>query len=396
VPTEPKATKTTSEAAPALAKRSAFAGLRERLRTSGALRLGAIVFVYLMIASAAFSGFYDKWGLRDGDERYSLVQMLDGDAHRPFVYRQFLPTLANGFDTLLSASLEERVVQKLRTPVWWEANGLEQRMRVDFDAERDYVVRYYFVYYACIGFLFLALLVMREIGLELGLSELASTLAPALFGLTTVYYFSMGGFFYDFPELFFMASAFLLVLRNRLFWLVPLTVLATWNKEAFLFFALTLFPLFLRRHTLMRAAAITQGLAFIAGVTYLIARAPFLDNPGNTSESWLIPSLRFYIDPRNLFAFETNYGMVTPRGYSLFTIAVVALLFAGAWRAFDKHLRRHALLAAGVTVPLVLLFAGPGEVRNYSFCFIALMLAMAFNLEQWAANAKPATVRSGA
>jgi len=369
---------------------SGFAsGLNERLRDSGALRLGAIALIYLMIASAAFSGFYDKWGLRDGDERYALVEMLDGEAHRPFVYRQFLPTIANAIDATIPSGLDERIITKLETPVWWEARGLEQRMRVNFQAEREYVLRYYIVYYACIGFLFLALLVMREIGLELGLSEIASTLAPAIFGLSTVYFFSMGGFFYDFPELFFISTAFLLALRNRLLWLVPLTVLAAWNKESFLFFALTLFPIFLRRHTLMRAGAITLGLAFIAGVTYLAVRSQFADNPGANAETWLIPSLRFYADPRNLFAFETNYGMVTPRGYSLFTIATVALLFIGAWRAFDKSLRRHAMLAAAITLPLVLILCGPGETRNYSICYVALMLAIAFNLQDWVTRARP-------
>jgi hypothetical protein len=345
-----------------------------------------LAILYGTVASASFSGFYQKWALRDGQPRLSFVEMIDGTAHRPFVHRQMLPAIANTIDGVLPDDLKERIVKRLEVRVWWEYYSLPDRLKINFDTEHDYVLRYYVIYYLCVGFLFLSLFVLREICLTIGLDKAASTIAPPIFGLCLVYFFSMGGFGYDFADLFFMSLAVLWALKGRWLWLVPLTALATFDKEAFLFFAACLFPILLGRFSLMKSAAITLLLMTVAGVTYLFVRQQFLENPGAAVESWFIQSVHFYLDPKNLFAFETNYAVVTPRAYSLFWMIVIAAIYILAWPKLAIPMRRHIMLSAAMTAVLVLAFCGPGETRNYSMCYVGLLVVIAQNVKDWLAR----------
>ena len=355
-------------------------------------RLILVVFVFATFAAVSFNGFYQKWGLRDGDgawdgdARYSFAAMIEGEADKPFVYRQLLPKMANGFEAALPEEAKVWMLERLNGSGWWEVHSLTEKMRIAPELHDEYLLRYYVVYYACVAFMFAALFVMREICRDLRVGEAAATIAPCLFALVFVYFMSMGGFFYDFPEVFFMALAALLAMRGRWLWLVPLTAVATYNKEVFLVFTVMLFP-FLRANMPTRnAALVVAGLVGVAGVTHLLGRIEFADNPGG-SESWLRESILFYADPRNLFAFEVNFGVVTPRGYSLFTILAVLALFVGGWRKLPQPMQQHVLLAPAINLPLVLVFCGPGEVRNFSLCFIALLALIAQNVGSWVASA---------
>jgi hypothetical protein len=369
-----------------------------------------LVFIYGTVAAASFNGFYQKWGFwqwdgspqtlanRDaewGYGRYSFEAMIEGTASRPFVHRQFLPTSANIINWLVPDGLKRMIENRLGHHVWYERHALIDQLQISDDIRQHYLLRYYFIYYACVLFLIAAMFVARRLCLELGAGRIAATVAPVLFALSLEYVYSMGGFFYDFPYVFFMMLAVLLALQGRSGWLVPVAVLGTTNHETFFFFVPTLLPLLNTRYSFFRSSVIVGALTFLAGVTYLLIHIHYQHNPGVTAESWIPSSIQFYLDWRNLIRFEVNYGVETPRAYSLFMFVMLTAVYCGAWPMLARPLRRHIQLAAAINFPLVLLFCGAGEMRNFVLCFIGFQLALAAILSAWASNAAsdPATNR---
>lgn len=361
-------------------------------RLTAAFRALFLIFLYATFAAISFNSFYQKWGMRDGDgawdndARYSFVMMIEGKAHKPFIYRSLLPATANAVEAAVPENIRAWALQQLKQKNWWEVRNLTTQMRLAPQLRDEYLLRYYFVYYACVAFMFAALFVMRAICIEIGLGKIAATISPCLFSIAYVYFMSMGGFFYDFPEVFFMAWAFLLALRGRWLSLIPVTVLATLNKEVFIVYLLTLYPLVRLRASTAKALLITGGVIAMGAATHLIVRQIFAGNPGG-AESWLRESIKFYTDLSNLIAFEVNFGIVTPRAYSLFTFVLLAALIVGGWRRLSSALRQHAWMALALNAPLVLFFCGPGEMRNFSLCFIALFIFIAVNTQRWAETA---------
>ena len=372
-------------------------GLFDRLAAAPRLiktfRVAFLLFIYVTFAAISFNGFYQKWGLRDSDGawdndvKYSFVKMIEGDAHKPFVYKSLLPVMANAFDAAIPDNVRTWALRELNKKNWWEVRNLTTQMRLAPQLRNEYLLRYYFVYFACVAFMLAALFVMRAICIEIGYGKVAATISPCVFSFVFVYFMSMGGFFYDFPEIFFLALAFLLALRASWLLLVPLTIFATLNKEVFIIFLIALLPLIRAHVSRMKTLLIGGGLMAVGAATHLIVRQVFAANPGGL-ESWLPQSIKFYSDLSNMIAFEVNFGIVTPRAYSLFTFVMLMALIVGGWRKLPVAVRQHALLAIALNVPLVLVFCGPGELRNFSICFVALFMLIAVNVQRWAAEAE--------
>ena len=350
--------------------------LRNRRRLADMLLLGCLYFV---VASAAFNGFYGKWTLRDDDVKFSLPAMVDGTADRPYVYRQLLPALANGFEQLLPTSTTEALTRSL----YREEGGMKSKLTSPHAADPRYALRYHFIYYGTFIILFAALFVMRDMCRTAGLGPLGATAAPAIFALFVPVLQTRGGYFYDFSEIFFMAAAVTAALRGRALWLIPLSVLGTWNKESFLFFVVTLYPL-LRARMAARQAALTVAVLIVsAAATYVAVRIPFAENPGATVQVHLIGNLLYYIDPSNLLGRDVNYGIKTFSSYSVITLALIALVVARGWPGVSVRIQQHILVAAAINVPLFVLFCAPSEMRNLSMLYMGLVLLLAATVDQW-------------
>lgn len=79
-------------------------------------------------------------------------------------------------------------------------------------------------------------------------SPLLLPMSASVFGSTVVilsrpYLMSSGGFFYDFPGAALLALAPWAARRLEWYWLTPLVMLGTWNKESFLFSIVVLYPI---------------------------------------------------------------------------------------------------------------------------------------------------------
>lgn len=359
-------------------------------RSSGAATHGAsaldqtvgaafiLAVVYALVAAAAFNGFYIKWKMHDGHSGQSLVAMLDGTAHRPYVYRQLLPQTAE----LIERALPEAARDYLATRLATGGRALKQPIGAEA-GKPGYVIRYRIVYYLTFLTLFLSLFALRSVCLFAGVQRPAATIAPAIFVLMVPVLQTRGGYFYDLPELLVFALAARLALGGHVVPLLLLAVPGTANKEAFFFYCLALLPLLRVRLSLRAAVATALGATLVSGLTYLVLRHAYAGNVGQNAILQLSANLLFYVNPLNLLALDQSYGLPLFRGYGIVVFAWFAMLMAYGWREVPKYAREHLLLAAIINVPLLLLFSAAGEVRNLSMLYVPIVILMAGALQRW-------------
>lgn len=352
-----------------------------------------LFFFFLMVAAAAFNGFYTKWRLNDGHPSLGLSFMVEGTAHRPYVYRQFVPTIANGIQALLPPETVVRVSERLADPKWVNSRSrLAMKYPKSEALQPDVALRYYIIYYLTFVALVASLYVIHHFCMQLGANKAAAIGSPAIIALLIPFLFTGGGYFYDFTELLFFMSAVALSYGMTSTWtvrallLVLLAGIATWNKEAFFWFTPALYPLLRHRLAKLPAASLVATLMFVAGCTYLAIRFRYAENPGTTVDFQLWDNLAFYINPGNWFRTESTYGVLLPRGFSIVTVLVFVGLTLRGWRLMPTSIRTHGTVAAAINLPLFFLFCSPGEMRNLSMLYPTLLSLLAFALTRWASN----------
>ncbi len=364
----------------------------KRFFRSAGYRWFLLACAYVVVAAAVMNGFYTKWRLNDGRPALGLSLMVEGTAHRPYVYRQFVPALANGIQALLPQATVARLSERLSEPRRVDSrSGLAMRYPGSEALVPAVTLRYHLVYYLTFLALLAALFVMRRLCLKAGADAAASTAAPAILALMLPFFLTEGGYFYDFVELMFMISAALLALGAsrqtpvRLLLLVSLAGLATWNKEAFFFFTAALYPLLRRNFSRVQAAGLVAVLLFVCGSVYLALRMRYALNPGSTVDYQLWDNLRYYLDPGNWLRTESTYGVLLPRGFGIVSVLAVVGIAINGWPRLPQALRRHAQLALAINVPLFVLFCSPGEMRNLSMLYPSLLCLLALALAKWLA-----------
>jgi hypothetical protein len=351
--------------------------------------------LFFVAASASFSGYYQKWHFAEadvpGDDSWaSIDQMLDGTAHRPSVYRQLLPASANFLNRI--------VPQYAKTSLDnWQASddnkllyAISQSPLAD---DPQYSFRYLVIYAETFLSALLAVYAMYLVCLALDFPAPAALFAPVILILLLPYIMTQGGFFYDYPELAFFALAVWAALRRRWGWLIPIAALGTWNKETFLLFIPTLYPL-LRRNTSQLAAALrTAALAAVSLAILIPIRVRFAHNPGGGSGSWWQAQSHFYLNAHNmLFATEETYGTRILSACTLLPIALLIWTAIRGWKHLPSAIQQHGRIAAAINIPLYFFFCNPGELRNLSMLYITLLLLFATNLNRSSLTAPPDSI----
>ena len=346
-----------------------------------------VAILYLVVAAAAFHGYYTKWRMSDLVQTQSLINMLDGTAARPFVYRQLLPQAATAIEQALPKDVRSAIENRLNSA----KGGLLAPIGAEATKE-GYVLRYRIVYYATFLSLFLALFALRSVCMSIGLGRAAATAAPAIFALMIPILQTRGGYFYDLPELLVFTLAARLAIGGHIVPLLLLAVPATANKEAFLFYCLTLVPLLMVRLTVRYAVATALGAAFVSGLTYLAIRQVYVGNPGSNALFQLFDNILFYVNPLNLLLFDQTYGLPLFKGYSIVFLGWFAVLMAYGWRMVPSYIHKHLMLAAVINVPLLLLFAAEGEMRNLSMLYVGIVALIAGAVQRWMSTAQAETL----
>jgi len=359
-----------------------------------------MALLYVVVAAAAFNGFYTKWRLNDGHGPHSLASMVDGTAYRPYVYRQLVPAAANGIQALLPAGAVARISERLADPRRLNSrSGLAMRYPESEAMQPAVTLRYHIVYYLTFLALLGALFAMRALCLRMGASAPAATAAPLAVALLLPFFLTEGGFFYDFLEVLFMICAILLAWRippeSRaraaacLVLLALVSAIATWNKEAFFFFVATLYPFLRLNLSRLKAAGVVGLLMFVCGCVYLALKIRYAGNPGGTVSFQPGANLFYFLDPGNWFRTEATYGVTLPKGLSAVMMLMIAGVAAIGWARLPAVLRLHVWAALAVNVPLFLLFAAAGEARNLSMLYPSLLGLLAMALTAWMGAAAP-------
>lgn len=334
-----------------------------------------LLVAILLACAASFSGFYQKWQLREGyHPRLSVMAIIDGDAARPFVYRRLLPAAALLAERNLSADAKSRFVG------WFELSA-----PLHFAPERmpDVPAQMRFSYFAiyCLAFFSLlgaAFLLLAAAGRNHGVPAAAA--AVILFLLLLPVLQTKGGYFYDFSELMFLAAALALAPTRWAPLIVLLAVPATYNKESFLFFLPALLPFLWARYGFWKGAAMLAAAGLASLLVYLMVRAQYAGNPGGTVEVHWRSAIEWYLQPGRLLMTEMTYGVRLFAGYSLVTALVVYVAVANGWHRLSLPERQHLLLVLLLNLPLFLLFARPGEMRNLSLVFPGVVLLLAASM----------------
>ena len=339
-----------------------------------------LFILFVLVSASAFSAFYEKWhfreqGLRGTDLIAEFDRMIDGTADRPYVYRQLLPDTANWLVRALPVdAIGRHISARARNKI---SDALNLR-------GKKYPVQYVIIYIATYLSALLATFALYRVCKAARLSEPAAVFATVVFMLIFPLIGVKGGYFFDFPELLFMAAAAWVALELDWWWIIPIAALGTWNKESFLLFMITLYPLFRRRYSRLTSWLGVGVLVLVCVAVYLPLRLRFVHNPGGTVEWHLQDQVSFLLHPLlvdNLI--DRTYDLMFPAFSSLIPFALLVWTVWRGWPLLPQWAKRHAQFAAVLNVPLYLLFCMPGEFRDLSLLFISFLLILAVNLQQW-------------
>jgi hypothetical protein len=344
------------------------------------------LLLFAITSAASFHGFYDRThfneaGLPGAWHEATFEGMVDGTAYRPYVYRQLLPDLANWFDRITPESIKTRLYNRQMNLSTTYVSALTSSSAA---WKKPYFFRYFVIYFLTYLSAFFATCAMYLVCRAIDLPPPASALAPVVVIFFIPYIQNGGGYFYDYPELAFLALAVWFALKLDWWWMIPIVILGTWNKESFLIFILTLYPIFRLRSSRLVALLGVGVLGSISAAVYYALRLRFAHNPGSTVFVWWRDELQLLLHPRALLlATRETYGIPMIMGYTIGPIILMSWTVWRAWPFLPRAIQRHAQIAALINIPLYLLFVQPGKLRDLSMLNIAFLLVLAVNFNQW-------------
>jgi len=327
-------------------------------------------FLIYLLAAATFSGFFMKWGFRDGDgDRLSFQSILQGTAARPFVYRRLLPDVAVSFKNVLPQEAKNKFAARITGK-----NSIISRFYPRAIIKKDFAAEYYIVYILCRASWFFALLMLARLVFKETSSEGASYLATGAFALFFPLLETVGGYYYDMPEVLFFALAVYFAQRGWWQALLLLAPVAELNKEAFFWFIPTLYPFMRQKLSAPKTILALGASILLAGLAYLYVRSLYSQNVGGTVELWFMRRILDEFNVSSYFRTEYNYGVQTGAGMFLPHVIFVVYLVGKAWNRLSVAWQQHALIAAAINLPLYVLFCCLGELRNLSMLYLSFVI----------------------
>lgn len=336
-------------------------------------------FLILLVTAAGYSGFFQKWSFRDGNPEMGIEVVLDNTANRPNIYRKLLPEVVKSIAKTIPPSSREKIKEKLL-----QKNYVEE-IYASAQVPPRYVVEYYLMIllsYLCFYF---AVLILRNLLCETMKDDVAGTMAALLFALLIPVFDTVGGYYYDFPEMLFMFSAVYLCIKGYWVPLVVLSAVATVNKEAFFWFIPALYP-FLREKVELRKTLGIMGLCLLfAGLSALYIHILYDSNSGGMVmgfQTHVWAQLRYIANPKTYFLTSTTYGFPLPARFFFLYIIFVVSIVKKVWIKLPRMFQQHTKIAASINLPLFLFFCHPGELRNLSFLYLSLMVLIAYYIKE--------------
>ena len=380
-----------------------------------------LIFIIFVVSAASFEGFFVKWTFRDDNSTYSFQAMYEGTAERPFVYRQLLISVSKSIVLSLPDDTKIQIKNKIH-----EDNFLENNFK-RVNIKDEFIIEYYTLYFLCFVCLFTSVFIWRQICADVTGSLTAGTLAALTFTILFPYLETNGGYYYDFPELLFFSAATLFAYRGYWIALILLSPIATYSKESFFFFLLTLYPILRINLSFKKTCLILTSAVFLAGITYFINMSHFANNPGGNTYFNLFNNLLgiipiicfaavYFIDKFKLilyallaiiFIITKNYLLtqsfansfehqfllnvydsfghtysVISGEYAFFLHIILIVWFVKySWQYLNDTWRTQAKLALLINTLLILPFGLVCELRNWSLLYPAFIVLISFNIK---------------
>ncbi len=338
-----------------------------------------MVLLLLFFASAAsFSGFYTRYHFFETESwnaRRCVHKMIDMTADRPYVYRQLVPYLARTIDAHVPEGIKTKLANS-KGP-----NGetvysaiFDMNISQSSDALFELLCVYIIAFAFCCCSSFVMYLLLREQRFRI----IESLLATVFLMLLIPYFMTNGGGeFYDYSELAFFCVSILLVMKKKIVYLIPVAILATFNKESYLFFVISMFPVFSYFYNKWKAILATIGFSAISGVVYMWLRNIFAHSGGGSIEYHLYEQMLYFTNPGFLWGhFSLMYGILLPGPLTLIPLGILIALYSTSKARISLYMRRQAIWAFAITLPLFVLFCHPGEARNWSMLYPVLGTAI--------------------
>lgn len=350
------------------------AGMR---RATTALTRAAILVAFILIATGNITNsLLMKFGFEDQAQHASkhatFIEMMNGTAARPFVYRSAIARL--------DAAAAGGIV-KVR-PAIAQSTEIERLHRVYFSDVKDaswtpiVAVAYSLMYLLIVTSTAIGLFFVWQIARFRGLSFVRAMGFMVAFSFIFPLLFQRSVLFYDFIEFAGVFGACYFFLEG---WMIPCTLWIAafaFTKETFFLVPLGLF--FLHRDGTSLTKRVSWAVVQIdlcLTSRYFIMRG-FDHNPGGIVEFHLWDSIAFWLSPKYWLDLNNlvGPGIWLPRLENPIFLIPIALIAHRAWKLSGPRWRRYFLGAFLPLLALYIPFAFGDMFRNFSLAFPAMTL----------------------
>ncbi|MCK4547995.1 MAG: hypothetical protein KAW17_11205 [Candidatus Eisenbacteria sp.] len=317
------------------------------------IRWLTVVFLYVSVASVVLVVSLLRPGVHVG--KGTFVDMIHGEAHRPYVYRTLLPSLVRAVGDASEPILAARQVDRNDTVIAGLAHRILWRTKAPksaFEHKYEYGVCFAIQFLCILGFGVLLKLLSDAVYPDF--PGFVSILGPVIaLSVIPPMFFRYGQYIYDPMTLFLFALCVYLILVRRHVAYVAVFTIAVFNKET----AILLIPVFaLRERGLIpwrRLVALTLLQALLYVCVKLWLAHLYRENPGSFVEFHLL---------------DHNVKLVTnPEFYvrNLIVLVPIVTLITHRWKEKPVFLR-HSLVACSIPLVTLATFLGfVDELRGY-------------------------------
>jgi hypothetical protein len=304
-----------------------------RRLTNGANGLAAVLIVFACL----FQLFGTNLLYQDVG---SLDRYLNGDAYRPFSYRQLIPSLARGLEAITPTSLAQSLDRAGRKLEVW--TGAATGTNDQYPGAIFWLALLQLLSLA--GYVWVGSRLYSEIFPDMRLRPYVGLL---LLLLLAPFLWQRLGHVYDFSVLFFMSSLLLAMFEERHGLYFCLFALACLNKETAVLSCVAYAAVFWGRLSFKRWSLAIAGQIILFLAIHAPIRYWFRENPGTGMEIWIPEFFPYWRD----------------HPVRLSVSAVLGIWLFYGWEDKPLFLRRASIMILP-HLGLMVVGAKPGELRN--------------------------------
>ena len=329
------------------------------------IRFSILLTILITLTSNITNSFFIKWGFRELDPVASLTKMIDGTANKPFVFRSAVPKLVN----FTISQIDEKYINKFYLQIS-KHDSLKKHYFSNISND-IYTPKMCAIYYSMFALVFISyffsLFYLRLIFLHFSNGFSASILSIIIFSLCYPLLFELGGYYYDFFELFFATlSVYLWIKQKKILGSISM-ILAVFNKETAFLLGLSSFFLHSKNTAkITRWIYLSTILCFSLLIRHLIMSG-YDDNPGSTFYFAVLGNFLAFINPLSYFHFEQLYGVIaSPTIENVLLIFIFIFWFKKGWVNVPKNMRYPIMASILPTAVLWAICGNFNELRVFS------------------------------